>query len=300
MRQLVLVHGRAQEHKDSAALKAAWIEAFKEGLAKSNLALPIQEENIRFPFYGDALFDLVSDRPASEVAEIIVRGTQDDADERAFLLAILRELQAKTCITDEQVAEVVGEEILERGPLNWEWVHGILRAVDRFVPLASGASIALATHDVYTYLRNSNIREKIEAGVTKAITPGVETVVVSHSLGTVVAYNLLRREGHLRGWTVPLLVTLGSPLGIREIRRTLRGFAPTRCPECAQAWFNAMDERDVVALYPLTPGWFPLDPLRPEIDNKTDIDNHTENRHGIEGYLADKEVAARIHAALTA
>ncbi|MGH8474032.1 MAG: hypothetical protein ACREVJ_16645, partial [Gammaproteobacteria bacterium] len=142
MRQLLLVHGRAQEHKDSVTLKAEWIEAWKKGLAKSNLALPIPGENIRFPFYGDALFDLVSGRPASEAAEVIVRGTQDDADERAFALAILRELQAKTGITDEQIAEVVGEEILERGPLNWEWVHGILKAVDRFVPRASGASIA--------------------------------------------------------------------------------------------------------------------------------------------------------------
>jgi hypothetical protein len=300
MRQLVLVHGRSQEHKDSVALKAEWIEAWKKGLDKSNLSLPIPEKNIRFPFYGDTLFDLVSGRPESDAAEVIVRGTKDDTDIRNFVLAILRELQAKTRITDEQIAEVVGDEILERGPLNWEWVHGILKAVDRFVPSASGASIALATHDVYAYLKNSNIREKIETGIANAITPGVETVVVSHSLGTVAAYNLIRREGHLRGWKVPLFLTLGSPLGIKEIRKTLRGFAPTRCPECVQSWSNAMDERDVVALYPLIPKWFPLDPVKPEIDNKTDIDNHTENRHGIAGYLDDKEVAAQIYAALTA
>ena len=49
-----------------------------------------------------------------------------------------------------------------------------------------------------------------------------------------------------------------------------------------------MDERDVVALYPLDAGHFPLDP---EITNKRDVDNPTANRHGISGYLSDQEVA---------
>ena len=299
MRQLVFVHGRAQEHLESKQLKKEWIEDLKKGLAENKLELPIPEDNIKFPYYGDTLFDLVNGSSASAAAEIIVRGTENDLQERDFTLAFLRELQVKNNITDEEIADLVGEEDLEKGPLNWGWVQAILTAVDSFVPGASGASIALATHDVYKYLKDSNIREKIEKGIVAAITPEVETVVVSHSLGTVVAYNLIRREGHLRNWKIPLFVTLGSPLAVKEIRKTLRGFAPTRCPECVQSWFNAMDERDVVALYPLTPDYFPLDPDKPKIKNKTDVDNNTTNRHGIEGYLNDKEVAAWIYKALT-
>jgi hypothetical protein len=299
-RQLVFVHGRAQEHKDSVALKAEWIEAFEEGLAKRGLGLPIVETDIRFPYYGDTLFDLVGGKPADSAAAVIVRGEELDDDERRFTRAVMEEMRAKTGISDDQLAEAAGQDVVERGPQNWEWFQGFLRAVDRFVPHGSGRSIALFTHDVYQYLKNSAIREAIETGVSAAITPGVETVVVSHSLGTVVAYNLLRQQGHLRGWKVPLFVTLGSPLAIREVRRTLRGFAPTRCPESASAWFNAMDERDVVALYPLTAAHFPLDPAMPSIENKTDVRNKTENRHGISGYLDDAEVAKRIHDALVA
>jgi hypothetical protein len=155
------------------------------------------------------------------------------------------------------------------------------------------------TSDVYQYLKNSNIRETIDKGVADSLTVGVETVVVAHSLGTVVAYNLLRQQGHLRGWKIPLFVTLGSPLAIEEIRKTLKSFAPTRCPECTSRWFNAMDERDVVALYPLTPKNFPLDPTKPSIQNKVDVRNRTSNRHGISGYLDDAEVAKIIHKALT-
>jgi hypothetical protein len=184
--------------------------------------------------------------------------------------------------------------------LNWEWVQGILRAIDRFVPYGSGTSVALFTNDVYRYLKDSPVRERIESGIVNAFSPDVETVVVSHSLGTVVAYNLLRREAALRKWNVPLFVTLGSPLAVGVIRKVLNSFAPAQCPRGVGKWLNAMDARDVVALYPLSPTWFPLDPAEPSIENKTDVRNKTENRHGISGYLDDREVARRIYEAVTA
>ena len=72
---------------------------------------------------------------------------------------------------------------------------------------------------------------------------------------------------------------------------------PIGFPRCAAAWFNAMDERDVVSLYPLDTRNFPLTPA---IDNKVNVHNKTSNAHGISGYLGDREVAKRIHDALTA
>ncbi len=38
--------------------------------------------------------------------------------------------------------------------------------------------------------------------------------------------------------------------------------------------------------------------ITPAIENKTDVDNPTENRHGISGYLTDAVVAKRIYDAL--
>ena len=301
-RELVLVHGRSQEHKDSIALKREWLDALREGLGRSGLQLPIAEDRVRFPYYGDTLFGLVANLPADQVAEVIVRGNQQDPQLRAFIADVLDEVATAKGITDEQIEGQAlgalrvrgGPEVLERGVQNWGWVQGILSALDTYVPGASGASIAIATTDVYRYLTNATIRDKLEAGVRQAMTPNVESIVVSHSLGTVVAYNLLRRDSAARGWRVPLLITLGSPLAVKKIRTSL---APNKHPECVQRWFNAMDPDDVVSLYPLDRRHFPLDP---EIENKTDVDNDTENQHGISGYLKDKEVAKRIHDALTA
>lgn len=290
---LVFVHGRSQHHKDAAALKNQWITALRRGLIAAGLEMPLPDDEIRFPYYGDALFDLTAGVPDSQVAQVIVRG--NDAEDRLELemqAAIIEEIRCKMGITEAQVADVVGAEVLEAGVLNKEWVHGILTAIDHHIPYGSGLSIALFTHDVYHYLRNPGARDVIENGVRQAMEPGVPTVVVSHSLGTVIAYNLLKREGKQNGWVMPLFVTLGSPLAVSAIRKAV---APNRYPEVVGQWFNALDKRDVVALYPLNDEFFPTDRA---IENKTDVDNHTQNRHGIDGYLADPRVAAKIYQGL--
>lgn len=290
MNELLFVHGRAQEHKDAGALKGEWIAALREGLKKSDLDVPDLERRARFPYYGQTLYDLVQESPT--VAEVIIRGAAADNAERTFQQAVIEEIQRVKGIPDEEVDAMLAPDVKARGPLNWEWVQAILKVIDRHVPGGSGVSIALATHDVYSYLRNPGVRDTIERGVRAALTPGVPTVVVSHSLGTVVAYNLLRREGKVQGWVVPLLITLGSPLAITAIKRAI---APLEHPQCAAAWFNAMDDRDVVALYPLDRRHFDVDPA---IENHVKVRNHTANRHGIAGYLDDATVARRIHDAL--
>lgn len=290
-KRLVFIHGRSQQDKNSIALKTEWVQSFQDGLRDVGLTIPIAETDIKFPYYGDTLRDLVTG--ANEVADVIVRGTGATQAEQEFIRGMLDEVLKQTTVTQAELDEIVGAEVIQRGPLNWEWVQGILRAIDRHVPFASGTSIAIATYDVYQYLSNAVIANQINDGVLKAMQPGMPTVVVSHSLGTLVAYNLLKNKGTALGWDVPLFVTLGSPLAVTKIKEMI---TPIGHPKCVKTWFNAMDERDAVALYPLSKKYFPV---TPQIENKTDVRNPTENRHGISGYLSDPEVAQRIHAALT-
>ena len=292
MRELVLVHGRAQKGKDSVALKKEWLTTLGEGLAKSNLTLPIAETAVRFPFYGDTLDALVGGASEDEAAAVVVRGDTADAVQKEFIRSLMEEIRERAGITEDNMREVTDSDVVDRGPLNWEWVKGILKAIDRNVPGGSGASVVLFTNDVYQYLNNPGVHDVIDTGVKKAFTPGVPTVVVGHSLGSIVSYNVLRRDGDNEGWNVPLYVTVGAPLAVTTIKRSL---SPIRHPKCAKSWFNAMDERDVVALYPLDGQNFNVDPA---IENKTDVRNDTANRHGIRGYLDDKEVALRIYDAL--
>ncbi|GAA1974534.1 hypothetical protein [Microbacterium pumilum] len=294
-RELVFVHGRAQQHKDPEALKAEWISDLKAGLAKSDLELPIDETAVRYPFYGDTLVDLVSGRSGEDAAEVVVKGAADDAAERAFFEAFLGETKDRFGITDAQLtAAMGGDPVVGKGIQNWPIVLGILKALDDNLDWVSGGAIAIATNDVYHYLTNIRISKVIDDGVRQAMTPDVETVVVAHSLGTIVAYKLLRREGEAAGWKVPHFITLGSPLGVRTVTNVL---APLQHPKVVTKWSNAYDPHDVVALHPLEKPWFGV---KPGIANKGDVVNDTGNKHGISGYLGDKEVARWIYDALTA
>jgi hypothetical protein len=303
MRQLVFIHGRAQQHKDPDGLKLEWIQAWESGLAKSGLEIPIPASSIRFPYFGETLDQLVHGVDEAEAAQVIVRGgalgdQQISDEQRRFMLEyameLKKKLKAKHGINDDTIRSLVSPDIQERGILNWPWVQGILSALDRDVPMASDISVALFTNDVFQYLTNTAYSSIIDKGVQQAMPSDSESVVVSHSLGTVVAYRILHDQGSGAGWRVPLFVTLGSPLGVEVIRKHL---APIGFPACAKHWFNAMDDRDVVALWPLDKNSFNVNPA---IENKTDVDNPSENRHNISGYLGDKEVARRIHDALVA
>ena len=286
MRTLVLVHGRAQEHKDPLAVKQEWLSALDVGAHHVGRPLDLPDDQVRLPYYGQTLFDLVSGDP-EHAAEVVVRGSQDGPTaEDEFVRAALLEIAEHAGVTEADVLAEAGEDVVERGPLNWRWVRATLTALDK-LPNVSAWSVALATRDVYQYLNNVRVRDTIEDGVRQALDGTDEAVVVSHSLGTVVAYNLLRREAGARGWTVPLLVTLGSPLAVTTIARTLR---PLSWPEPVGAWFNAFDPQDIVALHPLTEPWFPV----ARVANYDKVDNPTSNQHGISGYLSDPRVAATI------
>ena len=74
---LIFIHGRAQEGKNPEVLRNLWINTFKIGLEKSNLLLPIQEDKIFFPFYGDKLDTLVNsiNQP---IEEIVKKGSEQN------------------------------------------------------------------------------------------------------------------------------------------------------------------------------------------------------------------------------
>jgi hypothetical protein len=51
--RLVFVHGRVQQEKGAGDLKLEWVAALRSGLAKTGPRLPLPDDHIRFPFYGD-------------------------------------------------------------------------------------------------------------------------------------------------------------------------------------------------------------------------------------------------------
>jgi pimeloyl-ACP methyl ester carboxylesterase len=127
---------------------------------------------------------------------------------------------------------------------------------------------------------------------------GAETrVVVGHSLGSVVAYEALCAHPE---WPVQALVTLGSPLGIRNMIFDRLNPAPAvgasgeiqgRWPGEVQSWVNVADAGDVVAL---------VKDLRSLFGSRVDcyLVHNGSRAHDVRPYLTAAETGAAIVAGL--
>lgn len=294
MRQLILVHGRSQQNKDGGELKKAWIKAWEAGLKKNGLTNPLTDADIHFPYYGDTLAQMVDGKTADDAAEVIIKGAgAPPADEQQVMREMINEIALHEGIAEADAVAVLAPAVIARGPQNWGWVQGILSVLDRIEPV-SARLVALVTADVAKYLTSPAIRQKINDGVLKGVKPGQEAVIVSHSLGTVVAYQvLMSRPTQFPAIPVKLFVTLGSPLAITAVKSRIR---PHTFPQTIAAWYNAMDKDDVVSLYPLSKKHFDTGG---KIENHEEVDNWTDNQHGIAGYLDDAKVARKIYDAIT-
>jgi hypothetical protein len=282
--KIVMVHGRSQQGKDEAKLKKEWLDALAYGLARANKILP-PATAVEFPYYGELLAQLVDETDTPLGVAINAKGPNPDtAADAEFRGEMMTEIAASLGLTENDIqSELAGP--VQKGPGNWEWVQAIMRAMDR-IPGVNSKAIDIFTRDVFVYLTFPGVRRKVEAVLNASIGNG-PCIVLAHSLGTIVAYNVLRRCAV--GLKCPRLVTVGSALGIHAIKRYLE--TPLASPACVANWFNAYDNRDFVALVPLDEHNFNV---MPSIENMARVRNFTDNRHGIEGYLADPMIAAKL------
>lgn len=77
-------------------------------------------------------------------------------------------------------------------------------------------------------------------------------VVIAHSQGSMIAYNVLRQLAKA-DCDVQLFLTIGSPLGLAEVQDLFRQWTPggeLRMPACVTRWVNVAEQLDPVAADP--------------------------------------------------
>jgi hypothetical protein len=143
--------------------------------------------------------------------------------------------------------------------------------------------------DAYFFTnRKEPIRQRLRQAFDAVTGPAV---VITHSLGTVIAYDVLR-ESRFAGRKVPLLVTLGSPLGYTEIQDVVT--KPLQLPAPVQLWANFADPLDAVTLDTSLADEFQGAPRI--IDAR--VNNPSPNNHAACGYLGASRVRSTVTAAL--
>lgn len=262
MSRVLLVHGVAQQYRGPETLKADCAPALRDGVLLANGYLAIDEVSVAF--YGD-LF-----RPPGRAVGMPDYDASDINDE--FERELLALLWAD-----------VAEEGRSRVRTS-SWIQRALYAVNRvsfFSDLSERVLIG-SLKQVRAYLTNPDVRNRVRQRVLGAVTPETQ-VLVGHSLGSVVAYEVLCAEPDL---PVTTFVTLGSPLGIPNLIFDRLQPEPGRWPN-VNAWTNIADRGDVVAL---------AKELRPLFgDQVRDILIHNGAKaHDVRPYLTARETGLAI------
>jgi hypothetical protein len=284
--KIVLIHGRAQGGRSSQQILEQWVPGLKAGMHAAGLTLD-PSIPIEAPFYGDVL-DSMSEQAIRFRPEVVTRGTPPPGDVDEVTAAMIEQMAIRAGLDIDQVLEEENVSVVERGPERWGWVQALARRLEAKYPWLARTVIGKVTSDVKSYIDFPHIQDAVHAIVVPALEDG-PTVIVSHSLGTVIAYWSLVEQ--VSNADVPLLITAGSPLGLNTIKKRLP--QPLRIPHGVQRWLNVTDQEDIVALHPR----LDQDTFIPGIENVDDIENG-DDPHAIERYLSDPRVARAIHAAL--
>lgn len=149
--------------------------------------------------------------------------------------------------------------------------------------------------DVSAYFYNREQRAAIQERFRSLLIPeGGPYFVISHSLGTVISYDVMRELSAGTGAQTPYYITLGSPLGIDEVQDNLQ--KPLRIPAPVQRWANFADLLDPVAFdKSLSDEFTPTGKITDEIVvNRDSLRISGFNPHSATGYLATRDVQTTV------
>ncbi|KJS63893.1 endopeptidase [Streptomyces rubellomurinus] len=250
-RQHVLgVHGIRQGRTSQRELTKDWTEALERGVGGLRSTADSQDRPpavpaVEVPHWTALLAQKTGSLSGGDLVPTDL--TPFTADEEAFVSQALDDL-----LTSEERAYAARTDPTTLGlPKLWPAsVTRIAMAYDRRKPGGAVAKLIGALREVHLYLTRSDLAAQVRAHVTEAASEHT-SVLIGHSLGSVIAYDLIRR-GEIAapgaaGAALHTFVTCGSPLAIPTVRRGLAvpdGEAMALPPHIR--WVNVFDPGDVI------------------------------------------------------
>jgi hypothetical protein len=172
------------------------------------------------------------------------------------------------------------------GPIKRRLMKILLRDVHHYLYDTEFSPRPGVTHKIREVIRKQVVKV-LQEGEEAARRSGGRHVVVSHSMGTVIVYDCLRRVPDCPA--IDGLMTIGSPLGLDEVQDALRpewtradGFPGDRL---RGEWVNVYDRLDPVCGFdPRLANDFQHEAA--SLVHDFEQDNGGRWRHGIDRYLA--------------
>lgn len=287
MPKIVGIHGIAQQQGGPYALRDIWFSALRDGLdaaERPDLATSLLPDDLSVSFYG-RLFR----PPGAQAGDDLPPAFSRDLNS-ATGLGMLQELYEEACrqepsLGPPQGALGPGSSALKKlgsYPPVQVMIERVLRSKTFGGRIPERAFLG-NLKQVSLFLNDRQTKEYVLGRVHQEVGEDT-TIIVGHSLGSVVAYEYLCKY---RPGSVKQLVTLGSPLGIRNVvfdrlePEPANGQGAWPGPG-SMAWANVADPKDIVALRK------DLAPLFPALEGGGVDDRLVDNGnepHGIVPYL---------------
>jgi hypothetical protein len=291
MAKVVVVHGISQQNLGDQSLRLTGAPALRDGISRAEAVTPtlasaLTDSDIQFAFYGDVF------RPPGRLLSAGIP-LLELSDVTEFEEELLFYYWAEAARTDSGVIAPDARS-LARMPRSAQAALRALSGSRFFSGLAERAMI-FDLVQVRRYFTEPETRDRVRTLVANMVSEDTR-VLIGHSLGSVVAYEVLAAN---RQCPVRALITLGSPLGIRNLifdrlqpPPVAATGPPGQWPGCVSSWTNIADEGDVVAL---------VKDLRPKFG--TAVACHTvyngSHAHDIHAYLTTPETGAAVLAGLS-
>lgn len=291
MPHVTFIHGlRNKPPKDT--LLERWLDALAGHGGVDLDALNISNDMV---YWADVLYADPTEIDEEEADEETLRDVEPAADPAADLEGeeerFVRGLQQRLDGASRDMAEQMAAQEVD--------------AADRAIPLPKGLERLLMrelVRDAHHYLYNAThsprpgdsyrVRDELRRRFVEAVTAGNAEpgphVVISHSMGTIIAYDCLKHDPDCP--PVDALITVGSPLGLSEVQD---GFGDawrkrTAYPDGrlgVDRWRNLYDRWDVVAFAdPKLANDYRSDDRKVISDGR--VSNRGGHRHAIREYLS--------------
>lgn len=269
--KLIFIHGINQSNTTAEKLRNQWVKSLEKGGVDPAV---LAEAKPEMAYYADIL---AAGRSAIQAEE----SARDSIARSEFQFTMLQDMAgaARRVALETGNAALLGENDAE------------LTRIARSLSLADRSPRGFAPlgiiDEIFDYLTKPELREAIDNRVAAAMVDRPMTVI-AHSLGSLVAYRVLRD----RGIPCRRLITIGSPLSFSIVRQKLDGLFVF--PSELQDWHNFYDRADLVALgksFPVPTAWIRR-PRQKRVDNKALF------AHDSGGYLRTPEVSGAAREAL--
>ncbi len=157
--------------------------------------------------------------------------------------------------------------------------------------------------DLHLYRTDEDLRRAVQARLLKRLRSARrwrrKVMLIAHSMGSIVAYDVLRdAQVTVKGLDIERFVTVGSPLGLAELRTVVQG--PLGVPECVARWTNFSDPKDPVSSWDASiAGDYKPNSRGVTVSDRLVVNGYVSpagkaNPHKIYGYLRTPEISDSI------